>query len=127
MTRAGSLSLRLLAAGLVLVIAGVHFQQYVQFMSHVPWVGILFLLNAAGGGAIMVALLGRDRSVRSLAAVGGIGLAAGSLVCLVISLTSSFAGFHEPSLRAAILVAIIAEALALPVLAALAAVSLRGR
>ena len=30
------------AAALLLVVAGVHFQQYVDFMSHVPTVGVLF-------------------------------------------------------------------------------------
>jgi hypothetical protein len=119
------LTLRLLAALLLLVIAGVHFQQYVQFMSHVPWVGVLFLLNAGGGAAIAVALLGPDRDVRALAALGGIGLALGSLVSLVIALTSSFAGYHEPSLRIAILIAIISEALAVPALAALVVRALR--
>ncbi len=127
MSARGQLALRVLAALLVLVIAGVHFQQYVQFMSHVPWVGVLFLLNAGGGAAIAVALLGPDGDVRTLAALGGIGLALGSLVSLVIALTSSFAGYHEPTLRTAILIAIVSEVLALPVLAALVAGALRDR
>jgi hypothetical protein len=100
----------------MLVIAAVHFQQYVDFMSHVPTVGVLFLLNAAGAAALALALAGPDRELRALAALGGIGLATGSLVCLVISLTSSFAGFHEPTLRLPIVIAIVAEGLALPVL-----------
>jgi hypothetical protein len=104
------------AAALMLIIGGVHFQQYVDFMSHVPTVGVLFLLNAAGAAAIALALLGPDDGIRGLAALGGIGLAVGSLVCLLISLTSSFAGFHEPTLRLPILIAILAEAAALPVL-----------
>ena len=112
--------LRVLGAALVGVIAGVHFQQYVQFMSHVPTVGVLFLLNAAGGAGLALAILGPDERLRRLSALGGIGLALGSLVCLIIALTSSFAGYSEPSLRAPILIAIIAEALCVPVLAALA-------
>jgi hypothetical protein len=107
-----------LAAALVAVIAGVHFQQYVDFMSHVPTVGVLFLLNAAGGAGLALALITRDAATRALAALGGIGLATGSLVSIVIALTSSFAGFHEPTLRLPILVAIVSEALALPVCAA---------
>ena len=126
-TAPAATALRWLAAGLVLVIAGVHFQQYVQFMSHVPWVGVLFLLNAAGGAAIAVALLAPEPTVRGLAALGGIGLAAGSLVSIVIALASSFAGYHEPTLRAAILVAVISEAIAIPVLGALAAATFRRR
>jgi hypothetical protein len=113
-------AVRLAAAALLLVIAGVHFQQYVQFMSHVPTVGVLFLLNAAGGAGMAVALLGRDERIRGLSAVGGIGLAVGSLVCLVISLASSFAGFHEPSLRLPIVIAIVAELIALPALGRIA-------
>jgi hypothetical protein len=120
-------TLRVIAALLVFVIAGVHFQQYVQFMSHVPWVGVLFLLNAGGGAAIAVALLGPDRDIRTLAALGGIGLALGSLVSLVIARSSSFAGYHEPTLRTAILIAIISEALAVPALAALVVGALRDR
>ncbi len=107
-------AVRLIAVALVAVIAGVHFEQYVDFMSHVPTVGVLFLLNAAGGAGIVVALLGADATVRALAAVGGIGLALGSLACIVVALASSFAGFHEPSLRLPIVIAIVAEALALP-------------
>ena len=106
------------AAVLMLVIGGVHFQQYVNFMSHVPTVGVLFLLNAAGAAAIAIALVGSAPEVRGLAALGAIGLSVGSLICLVISLTSSFAGFSEPSLRLPIVIAIVAEALALPLLVA---------
>jgi hypothetical protein len=47
-----------LAAAMVMIIAGVHFQQYVDFMSQVPAGGVLFLLNAAGGAGIASALLG---------------------------------------------------------------------
>ena len=110
-------TVRRAAAVLMLVIGGVHFQQYVNFMSHVPTVGVLFLLNAAGAASIAIALAGSAGDVRGLAALGGIGLSVGSLVSLVISLTSSFAGFHEPSLRLPIVIAIVAEALALPLLA----------
>jgi len=50
-------SLRLAAAALIAVIAGVHFQQYVDFMSEVPKVGVLFLLNATGGAGLALALM----------------------------------------------------------------------
>jgi hypothetical protein len=105
-----------LAAAMVMIIAGVHFQQYVDFMSQVPAVGVLFLLNAAGGAGIASALLGPDVRLRRLAAMGAIALAVGSLVSIVIALQSSFFGYAEPALRFPIVVAIIAEALVLPVL-----------
>lgn len=107
-----------LAAALVLIVAGVHFQQYVDFMSQVPTVGVLFLLNAAGGAGLALALLSSERDLRALAAVGALGLCLGSLVSIVIALQSSFFGYQEPSLRFAIVLAIISEVAALPVLAA---------
>jgi hypothetical protein len=115
--------LGLLAAALVAVIAGVHFQQYVDFMSQVPTVGVLFLLNAAGGAGIAAALLSHDVRVRWVAATAAAGLALGSLVSIVIALQGSFLGYAEPTLRFPILLAIIAEVAVLPVLGLL----LRGR
>lgn len=109
--------LRVLAAVLVLVVAAVHFQQYVDFMSLVPTVGVLFLLNAAGGAGLALALLSPDRTLRLLASIGAIGLCLGSLVSIAIALQSSFFGYAEPNLRLPIVLAIISEVLALPILA----------
>jgi len=106
----------LLAAALVAVIAGVHFQQYVDFMSQVPTVGVLFLLNAAGGAGLAIALLSSERSVRRLGALGALGLATGSLISIAIALTGSFFGYSEPTVRLPIVIAILAEAAALPTL-----------
>jgi len=106
----------LVAAALVAVIAGVHFEQYVNFMSEVPTVGVLFLLNAAGGAGLACALLSRDGQLRRLAGVGAIGLAAGSVVWVTIALGGSFFGYSEPTLRLPIGIAILAEAVAIPLL-----------
>lgn len=106
----------LVAAVVVSVIAGVHFEQYVDFMSEVPTVGVLFLLNAAGGAGLVCALLSHERRLQRLAAVGAIGLAAGSLVSISIALSGSFFGYSEPTLRLPIVIAILAEVIALPVL-----------
>ncbi len=110
--------LRALAAGLVAIIAGVHFQQYVDFISAVPTVGVLFLLNAAGGAGLVVALLSREHRLRALAVIGSLGLAAGSLISIAIALSGNFFGYQEPTLRFPILLAILAEAAAIPVLIA---------
>jgi hypothetical protein len=112
--------IRLAAAALLIVIAGVHFQQYVDFMSEVPKVGVLFLLNAAGGAGLALALASQERLLRLAAAMGGIGLAAGSLVSIVIALSGNFLGYSEPGLRLPIVIAIVAEVLVLPLLAYLA-------
>ncbi len=111
--------IRLLAAALVAVIAGVHFQQYVDFISQVPTVGVLFLLNAAGGAGLVFALLSPERRLRLLAAIGAIGLALGSLISIAIALSGSFFGYSEPTLRLPIVIAIVAEVAVLPLLAAL--------
>lgn len=116
---------RLAAVALVVVIAGVHFQQYVDFMSEVPTVGVLFLLNAAGGAGLALALLSQDRTLRLLAAVGAIGLAAGSLVSIAIALSGNFFGYSEPSLRLPIVIAILAEIAMIPILVRLLAQELR--
>jgi hypothetical protein len=112
-------ALGLVAAGLVAVIAGVHFQQYVDFMSQVPTVGVLFVLNAAGGAGLAFALVSAENRLRLIAAIGSIGLAAGSLVSIAIALSGSFFGYREPTLRLPILIAIIAEAIVMPVLVTL--------
>ena len=109
----------ILAPALVVLIAGVHFQQYVDFMSEVPTVGTLFLLNAAGGAALAVALLSGERLIRLLAALGAAGLAAGSLISIAIAMSGSFFGYQEPTLRLPIVIAIVAELLVIPVLLSL--------
>jgi hypothetical protein len=113
--------LRLIAAALVGVIAAVHFQQYVDFISEVPTVGVLFLLNAAGGAGLVAGLLSADRVVALLSSLAAIGLALGSLVSIAIALSGSFAGYSEPTLRLPIVIAILAEAAAIPTLALFAA------
>lgn len=105
------------AAALMLVIAGVHFQQYVDFMSEIPTIGVLFLLNAAGGAALAVMLAGREPLLRLLAALGSIGLAVGSLVSIILALNGGIFGYQETTLRLPILIAIVAEAAVLPLLA----------
>lgn len=113
MTRQPRSRTNLLAAGLVAVIAGVHFQQYVDFMSEVPTIGVLFLLNAAGGAGLAVALVQPDRRARVLAAIGSVGLAIASLVSILIALTGHLFGYQEPSLRVPVVIAIVAEVAAL--------------
>jgi hypothetical protein len=111
--------LQMLGAALVLVVAGVHFQQYIDFMAEVPKVGVLFLLNAAGGAGLAVALLSGDRTLRLLAALGSLGLVIGSLISIVIALEGNFLGYSEPTLRFPIVLAMVAEIAVLPVIAAL--------
>lgn len=110
--------LRLLAAALVLVVAGVHFQQYAVLLYPVPTVGVLFLLNAAGGAGLVVAILKRDRAVRLLALVGGLALVIGALVSIALAMNGGIFGYQEPTFRAPVIVAIVAEIAAIPALCA---------
>ncbi len=112
-------SLSPIAAVLVGVIAAVHLQQYIDFISEVPTIGVLFLLNAAGGAGLALALIGRDVWLRRLATIGSLGLALGSLISIVIALSSSLFGYSEPTLRLPILIAILAEVAVIPVLVGL--------
>ncbi len=115
--RAASSLPRYVSAALVAVVAAVHFQQYVDFMSEVPTVGVLFLLNAAGGAAIAVTL-GRSEPapLHVAAALAGLGLVIGSLLSIAVALGGTFFGYQEPTLRLPIVVAIAAEIGALPAL-----------
>ncbi len=108
-------TLRYLGAALVLVVGAIHLQQYLDFISDVPTIGELFLLNAAGAGAVAVMLAARPRS---LGALSGIALSAGALVSVVISLLSSLFDYSEPSVRLPIVLAIASEAAAVAVLMA---------
>ncbi|MHB1537816.1 MAG: hypothetical protein ACYCUM_08015 [Solirubrobacteraceae bacterium] len=116
---------RLPAAALMLVVAGVHFQQYVAFMSEIPTIGVLFLLNAAGGAGLAVALLGREPLLAALAALASAGLAVGSLASIVLALNGGVFGYREPSLRLPIVIAIVAEVAVLPFLGAVTLPALR--
>ncbi len=108
-------TLRYLGAAAILVVGAIHLQQYLEFINDVPTIGELFLLNAAGAGAAAVMLAARPRSLGALA---GIALSIGALVSVVIALLSSLFDYSEPSLRAAIVLAIVAEAAAVLVLTA---------
>jgi hypothetical protein len=124
-TRVGASRVNLLAAALMVVIAGVHFQQYVDFMSEIPTIGVLFLLNAAGGAGLAVALISREPLLRLLAALGGVGLALGSLVSIGLALDGGIFGYQESTLRLPIAIAVAAEVVALPLLALTATAALQ--
>lgn len=108
--------LRYLAALATLVVGVVHLQQYADFIHDIPTIGVLFLLNAAGAGVVVI-LLATCRA--TLGAVSGIALSAGALVSIVIAMSSAgLFDYSEPTLRTAVALAITAEALAVVLLIA---------
>jgi hypothetical protein len=104
----------------LLVVGAIHAQQYYDaYFYVVPTIGTLFLLNFVGAGVVGVVLiapvrrLGRNIGdlILVLAALGGIGIAAGSLVSLLISEYTPFFGFMESGYRLAIVLTLIFDAL----------------
>ena len=107
-----------LGAVAVLATGVLHIQQYYgQSYSTIPTIGTLFFLNFVSAVVVAVGLvvpLGRvagryATTIRALFAVGGIGIAVGSLVGLFVSESSGLFGFVEHGYRMAIALAIVAE------------------
>jgi hypothetical protein len=125
-TRTRSLTvLRAGSALTLLVVGGLHYQQYrYAFYSSVPTIGPLFLVNFIAATALGLFLLVPVRSRRGrlgklldqLAALAGIGVAAGALAALLISEHTPLFGFMEHGYRFAIVLAIASEAAAIAVL-----------
>jgi hypothetical protein len=107
-----------LGALAVLATGVAHIKQYsVDHYSTVPTIGTLFLLNFIASIVIAVGLIAPLRHVtgrytdvvRTVIAVGGIGLAVLSLAALFVSETTGLFGFVEHGYRMAIVVAIVVE------------------
>ena len=121
-----------LGALAVLATGVLHIQQYYgQSYSTIPTIGTLFFLNFVSAVVVAVGLvapLGRVAgryagAIHPLFAVGGIGIAVGSLVGLFVSETSGLFGFVEHGYRTAIVLAIVAEVAAIFFLAVYLAAS----
>jgi hypothetical protein len=96
----------------------VHIQQYYdQDYSTIPTIGTLFFLNFVAAVVIAVGLiapLGRVTpryadAIRSVFAIGGIGLGVLSLAALFVSESSGLFGFAENGYRTPIVLAMVAE------------------
>jgi len=114
---------RTLGAITLLLIGGIHYQQYhFAFYSAIPTIGPLFLLNFIGATALGLVLLapGRSRlgrfrnSLDQLAALAGI--AASGLAALLISEHMPLFGFMEHGYRFVIVLTITSEAAAIALL-----------
>jgi hypothetical protein len=130
--RRDAAALRTLGALALLAVGAVHLEQYFAYdIRSVAVIGPLFLLNFAGATLLAIALLlppgRRGRTIRRVAAVGGIGLALTSIVFLLISEHRTLFGFMEHGYRPAIVFALVAEGVAAVLLAVYLAVDMRGR
>lgn len=126
-------AVRLLAAVLVLFVGADHYYEYaVGEYQVLPRIGTLFLLNFISATAVGVALLlplerlfrRAGGALTRLATVGGFGIAATSLIALLVSEQTPLFGFMELNYRPAILVALSSEAAAAAAAAALFAMTL---
>jgi hypothetical protein len=122
------LVVRGIGAILLLFVGADHYYEYsVDHYSVLPTIGILFLLNFISAtviGLILLAPLSRiahrfDGIVVKMAAISGFGIAATSLVALLVSEQTKLFGFMESNYRPAIVVAIASEASAAGFLALL--------
>jgi hypothetical protein len=113
---------RTLGAIALLVVGGVHLEQYtVAHFSVIPTIGPLFLVNFIAATSLgLLLLIPTRRSARrgrllfeSLAALAGIGVAAGALAALLISEHRPLFGFMEHGYRLEIVIAIASEAVAI--------------
>ncbi|HWE09253.1 MAG TPA: hypothetical protein VG325_07860 [Solirubrobacteraceae bacterium] len=126
--------MRRLGALALLVVGGVHLQQYLAGYSDVPTIGALFVLNAIGAAVLAVGLLAPierllgDRPadlVTGLLSTVGAMTAVGALVALVISESQPLFGFMEDGSSTPIVIAIAAEAITTILLVPVAAANLR--
>jgi hypothetical protein len=102
---------RYLGAVSVVLVGAVHAQQYYDaYFSVVPTIGPLFLLSFIGAGIVGAVLLAPVQRlgprlgsvVLVLAALGGIGIAVGTLVSLLVSEYTPLFGFMESGYRLAV-------------------------
>jgi hypothetical protein len=116
---------RTLGALALLVVGGVHFQQYYYgFYSAIPTIGPLFLVNAVAGTTLGLFLLSpvrpRGRTgilLDELAALVGLAVGAGAFMGLLVSEHTSLFGFREHGYRFAIVLALASEAVVMVTLA----------
>jgi hypothetical protein len=122
---------RYLGAVSIVVVGAIHAQQYYDaYFSVVPTIGTLFLLSFVGSGVVGAALvapvrrLGRKLGdlVLVLAALGGVGIALGSLVALLVSEYTPLFGFMESGYRLAIVLTLVFDSLATAFLGAFVAI-----
>ena len=111
---------RYLGAVSILLVGAVHAQQYYEaYFSVVPTIGTLFLLSFIGAGVVGAVLLAPVRRlgerlgdlILSLAALGAIGIALGTLVSLLISEYMPLFGFMESGYRLAIVLTFVFDGL----------------
>ncbi|MGH2892589.1 MAG: hypothetical protein ACRDPM_04875 [Solirubrobacteraceae bacterium] len=126
-------TMRRLGALPLLVVGGVHLQQYLAGYSDVPTIGALFVLNAVGAAVVAIGMLGpierllsdrRADLATGLLATMGAMIAVGALIALFISESQPLFGLMEDGYSTPVVIAIAAEAIT-TILVPVAAANLR--
>lgn len=120
---------RFLGALALFAMSVIHLVEYAaNGYSQIPTIGTLFLLNFIGGTVLAVALMspldrvsGRGVQLLSALAAAGAAMAAVSIAFLLISEQTALFGFRETGYRPAIVLALIAEGVAVLCLGGFAA------
>ncbi len=120
-------ALRYAAVVAVLLVGGIHLQQYDSILKDVPTIGTLFILNAVGAAGIALAIAGLRGRALVLPALGGIALAGGAIVSVLIARYSSIFDYSEPTYRIAVVLSLVFEVAAVAILAAKVASRRNGR
>ena len=125
---------RAIGATALLVVGGVHLEQYtIAHFSVIPAIGPLFLVNfiaATSLGLLLLIPIRRSDSrgrllFDSLAAVSGLAVAVGALAALLISEHRPLFGFMEHGYRLEIVIAIASEAVSIASLGVFLAIANR--
>ena len=119
------LGLRVVGAGLLAAMAGIHVYLYLNGYRGVPTIGLLFLLNGIGGGILTIAVIGAPRRFLGVAGLLGALFELGTLAALVaaILIPGGLFGFQESAQAFLVPTTLTVESAGVVVLAALAGVA----
>jgi hypothetical protein len=115
------LLLRVLGAGLLAAMAGIHLYLWSNGYDGIAWIGPLFLVNVAAGVFLGIAVLAASRRWLAVVAALGAVLQAGTLGALVLSVWIGLLGFVESTQATLFWPSVLVEAAGAVVLAVLAA------
>lgn len=121
------LVLRLLGAGLLVAMAGIHLNLWFDGYRTIDVIGPSFLLNAVLGFALALAVLLAPARLLGWVAAAGALLQAGTLGALILTTTVGLFGFVESTAAPLFWETVVVEVAGAVVLAVLAAVRPRDR
>ncbi|MGH9096209.1 MAG: hypothetical protein ACRDWB_02185 [Acidimicrobiales bacterium] len=114
--------LRVVGAGLLGTIAGIHLHLWLQSYRHIPTIGPLFLFNVVVSILLALAILGIPRRLLWLGLGAGSAFAGATLGGLVISLTAGLFQFQEQINGPLVPQTIVVESVAIVILGIAAAI-----